>query len=261
MFKNTVLKQNFTKEFVDIWEKQNKKTSNYDVLKVIDDIRKEQKPEEDDKTEIDNMIIEEIKKFNANSFSKTNKNDLKLKEKLTSMKGLLEIPRIENTFNNTLEETIMQTRPNIGNDSYLSKNFSTKNEEKVSQCNYFFNVFLYYKIILIVKSKLRRIDDIINSSNILKKSANLNIMNTTTNKDFPKSFLKNTNITTNYRTTFMNDTLQTQISNNTYDDFLLVKNSEFKNPKEYKKHLGSLSKNKTVNSLMNHIVNNCFFYF
>ena len=79
-------------------------------------------------------------------------------------------------------------------------------------------------------------------------------MNTnTTNKDLSKSIYKNTNISTNYRTTYEEE-LQTQISNNTIDDFLMIKTSEFKNDKEYKKHIGSKSKDKTINCLMNHIV-------
>ena len=131
----------------------------------------------------------------------------------------------------------------------------------------------------LVKSKLKKIDEIIGTSDKLRKSANLNLIKTTTNKDFSKSILKNIN-TTKYGTgtgfgtgigtgtgiTFM-DTLQSQLSN-TYntntltnnniniinDDFLMVKNSDFKNEKEFNKHLKSKCKDKSINSIMNHIV-------
>jgi len=86
-------------------------------------------------------------------------------------------------------------------------------------------------------------------------------MKTSTNKDLSKSIFKNLNISTKFGTTFT-DTLQTQLSNtyNTYnntsnDEYLLVKCSEFKNEKDFKKHFNTKSKDKTINSIMSHIVN------
>lgn len=73
-----------------------------------------------------------------------------------------------------------------------------------------------------------------------------------------KNYTNNTNNTmlTKYGITLM-DSYSSQVTNTTPclgDDFLLVKGSEFRNEKEYKKHFNSLSRNKTINNIMNHIV-------
>lgn len=154
MSKENLHKDNFTKEFVAIWEGQSKPISTFDTMRVIDDIRKQQNPKKDENVEIDNMIIEEIKKNNANSFNRYAKENSKKEEKLVSMNQLLEVPKIDNCFNSPFEDvySVYNTYKTQGsdNDTLISKlnnsrsirsiksvksnSNSNRSEDKISLC-------------------------------------------------------------------------------------------------------------------------------
>lgn len=133
-----IYKDKFTPVFVEIWDKQLKKVKHYDTLTVIDEIKKQNTNESDEKTEVDNMIIEEIKKLKADSYSKGSKGNLKDSNKYNSMSSLIEIPKIDFNFSTNFEDiyanTLNFTKGNNTNDTFSSKINCTKSEEKITIC-------------------------------------------------------------------------------------------------------------------------------
>lgn len=119
--------------------------------------------------------------------------------------------------------------------------------------------FMYLKInkkdlsflIFLVQNKLRKIDEMINSSTILKKNAKKYILN---DRETTRSNFRYDNASTNCRST-LTDILHTQNSiYNSTGDFLMIKSSNFRNNEEYQKYLISKSNDKSINHLMTHIV-------
>jgi len=145
MKKEYIPNDNFTKEFVNIMQKQTLKKPSRGIIDIVLDIRDKQKPQVDEKDEIDHMIIEDMKKFNSNSINNIKFRN-KAKDKLDSMDDLIDIPKVEYNFNTPFDENIYNnnfpTKVNQNlNDSFkfnLTKFCSRDENKKSSICkNYY----------------------------------------------------------------------------------------------------------------------------